>query len=184
VRSKTSITTNQGIELNRETIYYEIELGQSRLATKVQIGLSNIDHFSKNDFPGETKDSIGINLFTGAIYKNGKEIHSYGFNAQFGDTIGIGYTFETGNVWFFYNGKFLNDPSAGSPKKNPYGTKNMTEEEIKKMEAEEKAKEKLHMNPKVRYYPVIGADNDCTLLLNVGGATFRNNIPEMSAGLL
>lgn len=56
--------------------------------TKVAVGLAGKDNFDKTKFPGETKDSVGINLFDGTVSVNGQVVYDYGFKADFGDTIG------------------------------------------------------------------------------------------------
>jgi len=182
----------------KDHCYFELELTDVDPDVDVSIGFVTKEGYHQNVDPGTTEHGFSYHAINGAVMHDKKLKVQYDFTALFGETIGLGYRFDDGRVWLFYNGKFLNEPEetkkSKSPKKKAKSPVKKTTEgesptEENKEEEEQQKEQVLAKEGKIElksehYYPAVSANGNCTVTLNIGGAPFRIYHKEIAKGLL
>ena len=176
-----TIISNKKIERNKDNCYFEIEIEEIEVGVDIVIGLGTKDGFNKAVLPGDQRGSIGFHSKGGILKINGTEVNAYALEASFGETIGLGYNFDSSKIYLFWNAKYLNEPPRefGSP------TKGSPEKSQTSPVKEGERPNKIDLDIEKReYYPLIGATGACKILLNIGGSPFSIHHKEIAKGLL
>lgn len=178
-----TIRSNKMLEKNKENCYFEFEIEEADEDADIVIGIGTKDEFNKAVLPGDQRGSIGFHSKGGLLKINGTEVNAYTLDAKFGETIGLGYNFETSRIYLFHNAKYLNEPPRefGSPSKEKSKEKDQSPSPTKAGERQNKIDLEIE---KKNYYPMIGATRPCKILLNIGGSPFSIHHKEIAKGLL
>lgn len=182
-----TIIANKALEKIHDNVYFEVEIEEIEEGVEIVIGLSDKKTYQSEKLPGSVEKSFGIYSKEGKVWLNGKELYSTNIKGEFGDTFGVGFTFESGRIWIFHNGQFLNDPSIDSinQAKDPYEfKKQQNNKELKAQKKKEIEAKMIKFEPKNEYFPVIGTTGPCKLSMNIGGAMFRCFDKDIANGLL
>jgi hypothetical protein len=69
--------------------YFEVEISNFDADTDIAIGFQSIKTFKHEVMVGASPGSVAIHNLNGALIHERRQIHSFGFQARYGETLGI-----------------------------------------------------------------------------------------------